>query len=454
MNYCRATAVAIVLGLSMLTTTAHAQDSELVEMIVEFMGDSDFRSLAFDKIRNEAKGEAATKRFAEQLDKLNVDGQIGLISALADRGDIAAKSPVTAMLDSESETVRVAVIRALAKLGDESDCEKLVSLLAEDSAEKSAVTTTLIQIQGQNITTAIADQIQEQPVSVQVQLIDILASRRALDAIPRLLELAKGDQPELRSAAMTALGSIASPDHLPEMVQGILKAEPGREKTNAERNVAKICNQISDVQNRSAPLLEVYQTLDAGDRNAMLATLGRVGGDAALKEIETAISSTDGTTHSRGIGALASWPDASVAGRLKEIAFQDPHLNHQLTALRALLRVAPLADGRPDQEKLELLQQTMQFTARVADRNYALQRASAIRIPETLRWVMTFIDDPRYTEQACQTIVELAHIRDLRDDNKAEFHAALDKVMAISKDPTVLERADRYKKGRTWVRPK
>lgn len=454
MNYCRATAVAIVLGLSILATTGQTQDSELVEMIVEFMGDPDFRSLAFEKIRSEAEGESATRQFAEQLDKLTTDGRIGLISALADRGDIVAKPAVTAQLSSDSEAVRVAAIRALAKLGDDSDCGKLVSLLTHQTAEKGAATTTLIQIQGKNITTAIMDQLQDQPIAIQEQLIEILASRRALDAIPRLLELAQGDQAALRMAAMTALGSIANPEHLAEMVQGILKAEPGREKTNAERNVALICKQIPDAQNRSGKLQEIYQSLDDSDKISLLATLGRVGGDAALEEVEKAISSSDGTTHARGISALASWPDSSVAKRLKSIAFKDPHLSHQLTALRALIRIAPLDDGRADHEKLELLQQTMQFTTRVADRNYALQRASAIRTPETLRWVMTFVDDPRYAAQACETVVELAHIRDLRDDNKAEFHAALDKVMAISKDPTVLDRADRYKKGQTWVRPK
>jgi hypothetical protein len=113
-----------------------------------------------------------------------------------------------------------------------------------------------------------------------------------------------------------------------------------------------------------------------------------------------------------------------------------------------------LADGRSNHEKLALLQKAMGMSIRYVDRNYALQRASAIRIPETLRWVLPFVDDPHYSDQACKTIVELAHIRDLRDENKEEFHAALDKVMATSKDATVIDRARRYKKGQTWVRPK
>ena len=49
-------------------------------------------------------------------------------------------------------------------------------------------------------------------------------------------------------------------------------------------------------------------------------------------------------------------------------------------------------------------------------------------------------------------MVELAHHREVRDANKADFMPALDKVIAICKDPTLVERANRYKAGKTWVK--
>ena len=44
--------------------------------------------------------------------------------------------------------------------------------------------------------------------------------------------------------------------------------------------------------------------------------------------------------------------------------------------------------------------------------------------------------------------------RGLREPHKAEFDQALDKVIQTSQDATVVDRAQRYKKGQTWVRPK
>ena len=445
-----------VLSLTMLFSfdaAAIAQDDELVDMVIEFLADSDpdMRSLAFEKVRENTGGPAGTARFAAKLKELPPDGQVGLISALATRGDRGARPAVLEMLEAEKEPVRVAAIRALSKLGEPSDCTKLASMVGGKSADADAARISLVQIQGEGITGAIAAEIENAPTDVQVGLIDVLASRRALDTIPKMLELAVGEKAEVRAAAMKAVGAIGGPDHIPGMVRGVLKAD-GKERTNAERNLTSVCNRIEDRDARAQALLDAIRELDESDQTKMLVTLGRVGGKTALGEIEKAIASEDRTRHSRGISALASWPDSSVAEKLEELAYNEPHINHQLTALRALIRVAPLADGREEAEKLALLQRAMDMSVRVADRKYALQRASAIRIPETLRWVLPFVDDPRYAEQACLTIVELAHIRDLRDDNKAEFHAALDKVMATTKDATVLDRADRYKKGRTWVR--
>ena len=65
---------------------------------------------------------------------------------------------------------------------------------------------------------------------------------------------------------------------------------------------------------------------------------------------------------------------------------------------------------------------------------------------------MAALDDPALSEAACRSVVELAHHRKLRDAHKAEFVAALDRVLAATKNQELLERAVRYKGGKTWDR--
>ena len=178
----------------------------------------------------------------------------------------------------------------------------------------------------------------------------------------------------------------------------------------------------------------------------------QIEGDITLKIIEDVIA--DAELHDTGIRALCNWPNASIAPRLIELAESDPHADHRLRSLRALIRVAPLPDERTNAERLAVLKKAMTMCERDKERLYVLDRAKAVRIPESLRFVMSHVEQPRFAEQVCLTVVELAHHRGLREPNKAEFHRALDKVIATSKDAEVVDRAQRYKKDQTWVRPK
>jgi hypothetical protein len=257
----------------------------------------------------------------------------------------------------------------------------------------------------------------------------------------------------VRAAAMVALGQLAGPEHLSGMVQGVLHAEKGRAREAAEKALALVCGRIADPAKQAEPLLATMDKLNQADRRILLPTLGRVGGPAALQAVQAALTATDPGLHETGLRALCNWPDASVAPRLTTLVQKDEHPEHRTMALRALIRIAPLADGRTDADKLDLLQKALALCTRNAERNLVLQRAAAIRIVETLRFLMPYLAQPAYAQQACESVVELAHHRNLREPNKAEFDRALDKVIQTSKDATVIDRAKRYQKGQTWVRP-
>jgi hypothetical protein len=187
---------------------------------------------------------------------------------------------------------------------------------------------------------------------------------------------------------------------------------------------------------------------------ALLSVVGRIGGDAGKKVVLDSIDSDDAARVAAGIRALCNWPDASVAAELIEQAksADDPKL--RILALRSLIRIAPLADGRSNEKKLSLLKRATSMCEREEDIRLVLARVSAIRTTAALKFVLPYLDQPRFAEQAALAVVELAHHRGLREPHKAEFDAALERVLAEAKDPTTLDRAKRYQEGRTWTRPR
>lgn len=454
----------LMVCVALLSAWAHTSfaeqgtDDELIQMVVTLLNDADkdVRAIGLEQVRTAAKGPAATRQFAALLPKLSRDAQVGLLSALADRGDTAARPAVLELLAAKpDESVRLAAIAALGFLGEPGDSRMLIELLEKGaSAEQAAARASLVRLPGESVPGLIAAEMNQAPAPLRVTLLEILAARRAVDTVPDMLTAAIADDTSVRTAAMVALGQLAGPEHVAGLVQGVLKAEPGREREAAEKAVMFTCNRIAEVDRRAEPLLAAMRALDADDRTAILPTLGRIGGAGALQSVEAALSDSAPEVHDAGLRALCNWPDASVASRLIKLAQQDEHVEHQTRAIRALIRIASLPDGRPDSEKLESLRTAMTACQRDIERNLVLQRASAIRIPETLRFLVPFLDQPAYAQQACLAVVELAHHRNLREANKAEFEQALDKVIQVSQDAVVIDRANRYKRNQTWVRPR
>jgi hypothetical protein len=286
----------------------------------------------------------------------------------------------------------------------------------------------------------------------RVALIEILTERRA--GRDDLLAAAVDDDPQVRRAAMQALGRIADPEHIAAMVPAVLKAQPGSERIAAERAVAAVSHRISDRDRQAAPLLEAMNKLSTPQRLQLMPALGRVGGPAALAAAEEAYGEKDGTVHAAGLAALCNWPDGAVVGHLLEAARIDAHPEHRTLARRALIRIAPLEDARSDARRLDLLRTLFVMCPDDAERNQVLERVKAVRTVETLRFVAPYLDQPPFSHQACTTVVELAHHSGLRESHREEFHRALDRVIATSQDATLIDRAQRYKAGQTWARPK
>ena len=156
----------------------------------------------------------------------------------SDRGDISARPALVEIVadNSRDTAVKAAAVQAIGVLGSEADLPMLVGLLSSSTAElKAAARTSLVQLRGRETTRAMSTAIAEATPAIRIALMEILVERRAVEAIPDFLAAAIGNDAAVRNAAMKALGQLGTPEHLPGMVNGVLKAEPGKEREAAEK---------------------------------------------------------------------------------------------------------------------------------------------------------------------------------------------------------------------------
>jgi hypothetical protein len=444
--------LALTIGPVGRLSAADEPNAELIQMIVSLVTDQDrdMRAVGLQQVREEVKGPEATRQFAALLPKLSPEAQAGLIDALADRGDNTARPAVLEMLGAKDEPVRAAAIRALGPLGKTDDVPLLVKIVVGAAgANQATARASLVRLAGDSVDAAIVAHLKAANADGRVELLGVLASRRAFDTVPAVLETMDDADAKVRMAAMGFLGQLAGPEHVAGMLQGVLKAKTASERDAAEKAVLFVCNRIDDPNRRADPLLTAMDTLADNDKMTLLPTLGRVGGPAASKPIEAAIADSDPQCRDVGLRALCNWPDASMAPRLLELTEKAGDVDQRALTLKAFTRVVSLPDKRSDAERLEGLKKAMVLATTDEERNFVLKRAKAIRTIDSLHFVLPYLEKSELAQETCVTIVELAHHRKLREPNKAEFDKALDAVIGIGKDADVVKRAKLYKAGKT-----
>ena len=226
------------------------------------------------------------------------------------------------------------------------------------------------------------------------------------------------------------------------------------ERDNAERNVAEVCNRIENENERGDALIAALDTVDAGKRDELMSLAGRVGGQRLIRFIADIATSSDASRRTFGIDALSKWPDAGPADTLLEIANNTKDATERRQAFHAFVKVCASRDNRNDQQRLDRMKQAMQESRNADEKTAVINRTRTAYDVESMRFVRPWLDQPEFCQIACETIVELAHHRQVRDPNKEEFDAVLDQVIKLAKNEELVERANRYKRGETWERKK
>lgn len=451
--------VSLVLFLAAPSPAAAADaGDQFVEQIVKLIAnpDREFRAAALEQVRSSARGAARTRAFAAQLPKLDAPAQASLIAALADRGDAAARPAVVeALAASKDEEVRSAALAALGEIGGTEDLPTLVKALsAPSAAEQQAARTALRRMRGEAVVKTLAADAKTADPQTRAALIDLLAARRATSEAPVFIAASVDDDARVRSAAMNALGQLAGPDQLAAMVPAVLKAQQGSERDAAERNVAAVCARIENEDQRAAALIAALDNVGASRRDELLSLVGRVGGKRLIDFVGQIAAGSDAARRSLAIDALSKWPDASPADKLLEIANNATDPAERQQAFQGYVKLSATRDGRSDSERLDRMKQAMKAARTPEEQSLVINRCRTAYNVEAMRFVLPYVAQAPFAQVACETIVELAHHREVRNPHKAEFDKALDQVIKVSADTVVVDRAQRYKRGETWERPK
>ena len=416
-----------------------AADSKSLGLIAAWLADADpmLRAAAAGELRSLSDGDLCG--IADRMGGFPATSQVAVLAAMGIRGRSQFTPTVLAAVTSPYESVRLAAARALGTVGDVTALPALVKWAAAKGPLGETARQSLEIVCGPKIDDQILTALRgERDPLRRVEWIGVIEVRRPASAVPLLLGEAIGQNAMVAARALAALGKLAAPGDIPALAGVCLKIGHGPLQEDAERALVRTCLQL-DATKRAQPLLAMYRAATPADQLALLPLLGRVGGADVRPLVQTALASNDPATYEAGVRAISNWPDAASADQLWQLAQTAKELAQRQWALRAFVRVVSLPGGASYNEKLEKLKQAMQLSQTDHERLWVIQRAAAVRSVECLRFLVPYLGQPDLAQQTCASVVELAHHKEVRDPSRAEFNAALKKVLTTAKDTVVLE---------------
>jgi len=356
------------------------------------------------------QGEGVVDRLSAELPRQPADIQALLISALADRGGPDARKVVAAAVSARAPEARTAAIKALAEVGDASSVPLLATAAGQGKTdgERQAALISLRRIQGDGTDAAIVAAMKQAKPPLRAELISVLHGRGTKSAIPALLQEAEGENPEVVTAALKALGHLAGPDHLPDLVQRLVDLKAAKARPAAERAVLQVALKARAPAGGTRPVLAAFKKAEAVMvKTSLLRVLGGIGGKEALAAVTGALKAPAQGVRDAAVRALGSWPDASAVPALVGLVKKTDDRTYRVVALRGAARLLAKAGGVPSADTLRAYRDLMALSQRPEDKKLVLAGLADVAHPDALRMAIDCLDEKAVRAEAATAAIKI-----------------------------------------------
>ena len=447
-NYTICSSLAFLLLCSYAVGLGASEQNEAVGIVLDILrsDDQEMQAAAIAMVK-EMPGTQVTEALAKELPNLSARSQVQLLSALGDRGDAVARPAVVAAVKSEDQSVRIAALRAIGQLGDDSS----VGLLAQAAAgargaEQKAARDSLYRLRGPNVDKVILEAISKAEAKTKVELISSIGQRNITAGVAALLETAKDSDRKVRTESLRTLKIVAGPENLPELVELLINAKSSSDRTEAQKTIAAVAHRIEDKNRQAASVLAALPSVkETVPRCSLLNVLGRIGDNSALPVLTTSLKDENVDIQTAAIRALADWPTPEPVEEMLKVAENSSNKVHRILALRGFVRLLGLASDRPAGETIEMYKKAMSLAPDAGEKKKVLSGLASTKSLAAMQMAAGYLDDETLSVEAGAAVVNIAG--GIYADYPEQAKEMLNRIIKTTKIESLREQAQELLKS-------
>lgn len=368
---------------------------------------SEYREAAL-KYAESFSGASTAGLFAKKLAKSSPDVQAEVLDYLGRTDSKSVLPAVLKLTGSKNAAVKAAAITAAGKIGGAGVLPNLFGVLKKGGAtEAAAVKNALLTYKGTDLVDKVAGVLPSMPASVQPMLIDVLAARSADSKIEVVLDQLKSSNAGVKSAAFSALKSMATSKDLPALFT-LLNASSSQEETVKIQEAISVAIKGAGVQSeQTASILSQMGSASEANKSKFLPVLASIGGKKALQSVVAAYDKGDKATQAVALKSLANWSNSESISELYKVGSKtsdDAFLNEAVTGY---IKAVGKEKSTPEQKFL-LLRKVFGIAKTTAQKDAIIQEMRKCRTFNAMIFAGNYLDDPQLQQSAAYVVMGAA----------------------------------------------
>ncbi|MFH1924797.1 MAG: HEAT repeat domain-containing protein [Planctomycetota bacterium] len=384
-----------------------ARQSDGIPLLVEQLRSADKRLFGIGlSTARELPGREVTEALVAELGRATPGRQALLILSLGDRNDPAVLPPVLEAAEGGPNEARIAAVGVLGRLGNASCVPALLAVALEADADLAqAAKDALEDLPGDDVDADLAARLPQATGASRRLLIEMAGQRRIAAATPALLKAADDSDGEIRSAALSALGSTVGPDELAVLIARVVSPPHAEDVEAAEQALRAASIRMPDREGCAANLVAATAKAPVSAQCTILEILGAMGGQKALGAVGAAAKDENPELQDTASRLLGEWMTADAAPVLLDLAKTEG--KYKVRALRGYIRLVRQF-VIPDEERARMCRAALDAAERDAEKKLVLEVMGRYPSVDMLRLAVDVARVPSLKVDAAVTALAIA----------------------------------------------